>query len=86
MHHMRPFASVEPHGSFTLASRHPRRQSARPIVKVAQQCHRAGKERMAAAGEFHHNRLAIFLESVLGKFRMGSGANGHRRPRDVYES
>jgi hypothetical protein len=48
MGHERPFASVEPHASFTLTNRHPRRQSARPIVKVAHQCDRPGKMRMAA--------------------------------------
>jgi hypothetical protein len=73
----------EPHASSTLTSRHPRRQSTRSIVKVAQQGDRARKERMAAAGKLHRNRLAIFWKSVLEKFRMGSGANRHRRPRDV---
>jgi hypothetical protein len=78
----RSFASVEPHASFTLTSGHPRPQSVHPIVKVAQG-DRAGKERTTTAAQLHRNVSAIFLESVLGKFRIGASANRHRRPRDV---
>jgi hypothetical protein len=78
--HKRPFASVEPHASFTLTNRHPQRQSARPTVKVAQQGDRAGKECITAA-----ESRRFFWKSVLEKFRMGAGANLHLFRRDMVE-
>jgi hypothetical protein len=57
MGQIRTFALAKSHASFTLTIRHPRRQSARLIVKVTQQCDRAGKERTVAARDFFGNRF-----------------------------